>query len=152
MPLLNIYIVTGNNIVIQVGLAFLFGEKEVDYKWAIDWIRNLIAQHSIEEPSSIVTDRELALIKCLDQFPASQYILCRWHVNMNILANTKKWFPAPVRVDGVIQRHPQFQEFIQSWNVLLDSRTEHIYNQELVKFKAKYPTATVRYCIDTWLL
>jgi hypothetical protein len=62
MPLLNIYIVTGNNIVIQVGLAFLFGEKEVDYKWAIDWIRNLIAQHSIEEPSSIVTDRELALI------------------------------------------------------------------------------------------
>jgi hypothetical protein len=76
--------------VIQVRLAFLFREKEVDYKWAIDWIRNLIAKHSIEEPSSIVTDRELALIKCLDQFPASQYILCRWHVNMNVLVNTKK--------------------------------------------------------------
>jgi hypothetical protein len=49
-----------------------------------------MAKHSIEEPSSIVTDRELALIKCLDQFPASQYILCRWHVNMNVLVNTKK--------------------------------------------------------------
>ena len=71
---------------------------------------------------------------------------------MNVLANTKKWFLAPVRVDGVIRQHPQFQEFIQSWNVLLDSCTEHIYNQELAKFEAKYPTAAVRYCVDTWLL
>ena len=153
MPLLNICAITGNNMVIQVGLAFLSGEKEVDYNWAIDYIRDLMAEHSIEEPSSIVTDRELALIKCLDtQFPDSQHILCRWHVNMNVLAKTKRWFPAPVRVNGTIQRHPQFQEFIQSWNTLLASRTEHIYNQELVKFKAKYPTAAVRYCVDTWLL
>ena len=82
-----------------------------------------MAEHSIEEPSSIVTDRELALIKCLNtQFPDSQHILCRWHVNMNVLAKTKRWFPAPIRdVNGVIHRHPQFQEFIQSWNTLLAS-------------------------------
>jgi hypothetical protein len=96
MPLLNICVITGNNMVIQVGLAFLSGEKEVDYNWAIDYIREIMAEHSIEEPSSIVTDRELALIKCLHRFPASQHILCRWHVNMNVLAQTKKWFPAPV--------------------------------------------------------
>ena len=65
MPLLNICTITGNNMVIQVGLAFLSGEKEVDYNWAIDYIRETMAKHSIEEPSSIVTDRELALIKCL---------------------------------------------------------------------------------------
>jgi hypothetical protein len=129
MPFLNICAVTGNNMVIQVGLAFLSGERESDYNWEINWIRDLMAEHSIEEPSSIVTDRELALMKCLDtQFPASQYILCHWHVNMNVLAKTKRWFPAPVRVNGTIQRHPQFQEFIQSWNTLLASRTEHIYN------------------------
>ena len=152
MALLNICAITGNNMVVQVGLAFLSGEKEVDYNWAIDYMREIMAEHSIEEPSSIVTDRELALIKCLHRFPASQHIFCCWHVNMNVLANTKKWFLAPVRVDGVIRQHPQFQEFIQSWNVLLDSCTEHMYNQELVKFKAKYPTAVVTYCVDTWLL
>jgi hypothetical protein len=58
----------------------------------------------------------------------------------------------PVRVDGVIRRHPQFQEFIQSWNTLLASLTEYIYNQELSEFKAKYPPAAVKYCVNTWLL
>ena len=71
MPLLNICAITGNNMVIQVRLAFLSEEKKADYNWAIDYIRDIIAEHSIEEPSSIVTDRELALIKCLYRFPAS---------------------------------------------------------------------------------
>jgi hypothetical protein len=62
MPLLNIYAITGNNIVIQVRLAFLSGEKEIDYNWAIDYIQDIMAEHLIEEPSSIITDRELALI------------------------------------------------------------------------------------------
>jgi MULE transposase domain len=152
MPLLNICAITGNNMVIQVGLAFLSGEKEIDYNWAIDYIRETMAEHSIEEPSSIVTDRELALIKCLYRFPASQHILCRWHVNMNVLAKTKGWFPAPVRVNGTIQRHPQFQDFICSWNALLASPTEHIYNQKLAEIQAKYPAPAVRYCTSTWLL
>jgi hypothetical protein len=65
-------------MVIQVGLAFLSGEEEVDYNWAIDYISALMAEHLIEMPSSIVTDRELALIKGLStQFPNSQHILCR---------------------------------------------------------------------------
>jgi hypothetical protein len=35
MPLLNICTITGNNLVIQVRLVFLSGEKETDYDWAI---------------------------------------------------------------------------------------------------------------------
>jgi hypothetical protein len=71
---------------------------------------------------------------------------------MNVLAKTKGWFPAPVQVNGTIQRHPQFQDFIQSWNALLASPTEHIYNQKLAEMQAKYPAPAVRYCADTWLL
>jgi hypothetical protein len=153
MPLLNIYAITGNNIVIQVGLAFLSGEKESDYNWAIDYIQDIMAEYSIEEPSSIVIDRELALIQCLDtRFPTSQHILCQWHINMNVLAKTKRWFPAPVRVNSIIQRYPQFQDFIHSWNTLLASPIEQIYNQKLAEMQTKYPIAAVRYCIDTWLL
>ena len=65
MLLLNICAISGNNRVVQVGLAFLSSEKEADYTWAIQQLRNIIAIHNIEEPVSIVTDRELALINCL---------------------------------------------------------------------------------------
>jgi hypothetical protein len=44
IPLLNICAITSNNMVIQVGLAFLSGEKESDYNWAIDYLRDIIAR------------------------------------------------------------------------------------------------------------
>ena len=48
MPLLNICTISGNNMVIQVGLAFLSGEKEKDYDWAIDYILDIMPEHSID--------------------------------------------------------------------------------------------------------
>jgi hypothetical protein len=97
-------------MVIQVGLVFLSSEKEADYTWAVNYLRALMAENVIKEPYSIVTDRELALIRALKaQFPNSQHLLCRWHVNMNVLAKTQ-FFPAPSRVGGrIIIRHPRFQ-------------------------------------------
>ena len=72
MPLLNICAIGGNNIVIQVGLVFLSSKQEADYNWAIDYLRDLIAEHLIKEPTSIITDRELALIRYLtSRFPLS---------------------------------------------------------------------------------
>ena len=61
MALLNICAITGANIVVQVGLAFIRQEREVDYNWALEFLRGLIAKESIQEPLSIVTDREIAL-------------------------------------------------------------------------------------------
>jgi hypothetical protein len=115
MPLLNICAITGGNMVVQVGLAFIRQEREVDYNWAMEFLRDIMAKESIQEPLSIVTDREIALIKALrTHFPSSQHLLCRWHVNMNVLAKTKKFFPGPVKVSDKVVRHPQFQEFLSS--------------------------------------
>jgi hypothetical protein len=78
MPLLNICTTTSNNIVVQVALVFLSGEKVADYNWAVSYLRSLITLHSIEEPTSIVIDRELALIQALKRrFTLSQFLLCR---------------------------------------------------------------------------
>lgn len=153
MPLLNICAITGNNKVIQVGVSFLSGEKQADYNWAICQVRQIMAKNTIEEPFSIVTDRELALIKCLDtQFPKSQHILCRWHVNMNVLAKTKKFFPGPVKdQEGKVVRHPQFQAFLSCWNTLLASSTEQAYNQLLEKMRADFPSGALSYIEGTWL-
>jgi hypothetical protein len=154
MPLLNICAITGNNMVIQVGLAFLSGEKEADYNWAMDYLRDIMAEHTIQEPTSIVTDRELALIRCLQtRFPTSQHLLCRWHVNMNVLAKTKRFFPGPIKdSQGKTVRHPQFQEFLSSWNTLLASTTREVYNEQLVAMQAKYPAGATDYYTGTWLL
>jgi transposase-like protein len=153
MPLLNICAITGNNMVIQVGLVFLSSEKEADYIWATTYLRELMAENTIKEPYAIVTDRELALIRALKaQFPNSQHLLCRWHVNMNVLAKTRQFFPAPTRVEGRIIRHPRFQEFLSSWNSLLASSTEDLYRRQLVAMHAKYPTNAMKYCTDTWLI
>jgi MULE transposase domain len=93
MPLLNICAVTGNKKTVQVGLCFLSGEKEADYEWAMIIFLELMKQSGIPKPSTIVTDRELALMKALDHlFLNSGHILCIWHVNMNILANCCKHF------------------------------------------------------------
>ena len=85
-------------------------------------------EYMIPEPISVVTDRELALIKCIDtQFPGSCHLLCRWHVNMNVLAKTKKFFPGPIKGDdGKVTRHPTFQAFLDCWNKLLAST---VYNR-----------------------
>jgi hypothetical protein len=153
MALLNICAITGGNMVVQVGLAFIRQEREVDYNWSLEFLRDIIARESIQEPLSIVTDRELALIKALrTYFPSSRLFLCRWHVNMNVLAKAKKFFPGPVKVGGKVTRHPEFQAFLRSWNILLDSPPMSIYNQRLADFKANYPTGAVKYCTDTWLI
>jgi hypothetical protein len=107
----------------------------------------------IKESYSIVTDRELALIRALKaEFPNSQHLLCRWHVNMNVLAKTREFFPAPTRVEGRIIRRPRFQDFLSSWNSLLASSTEDLYTRQLVAMYAKYPTNAMNYCTDTWLI
>jgi len=110
MPLLNICAITGNNKVVQVGIVFLSGEKKADYSWSLTQLRNIIAQYTIEEPISIVTDRELALIECIDTlFPKTTHLLYRWYVNMNVLAKTKRFFLGPVKGDdGKVRRHPLF--------------------------------------------
>ena len=103
MPLLNICVITGGNKVLQIALAFLSNEKEDSYNWVMGQLTEVMKSQNIQQPLSIVTDRELALINSIDTWlPQSSHILCRWHVNMNVLAKTKKFFPGPIKGDDGI--------------------------------------------------
>jgi len=154
MPLLNICAISGNNRVVQIGLAFLSAEKQGDYTWAIQQLRQIMTSKSIEGPVSIVTDRELALINCLEAlFPDSIHLLCHWHVNMNILAKTKRFFPGPIKSPtGKVDRHPSFKAFLDDWNTLLSSGTEKSYDDQLEKMQKAHPAGAMSYCVGTWLL
>ena len=66
MPLFNICVITGGNKVLQIRLAFLLDEKTVSYNWVIEQLVEVIKSQNIQQPLSIVTDRELALISSID--------------------------------------------------------------------------------------
>ena len=151
MPLPNICAISGNNNVIQLGVVFLSGERKGDYTWVLRQLRNVIATSSIEEPVSIVTDRELALISCIDTlFLESRHLLCRLHVNINVLAKTKKYSPGSIKdSNGKVKRHPSFQAFLDQWNTLLSSSTEESYDALLKEMNAKHPQLAISYCTKT---
>jgi hypothetical protein len=152
MPLLNICTMTGSNKVVQVGLCFLASEKEGDYDWAMRILRKIMREYSIKQPLTVVTDRELALINSLSiHFDGSHYILYRWHININVLAKTKGFFPKPVKQGTFYQRHPTFKAFLANWNTILTSTSEEEYKTKLDAFKRKYPTNTTKYYVETWL-
>jgi hypothetical protein len=134
-------------------MAFLSEETEKSYKWVLSQFQVMMYQHQIQQPLAIVTDRELALMKAIDAlFPNTQHFLCRWHVNMNILAKTKKYFPGPIKgKDGTWRRHPKFKEFLQACVDLFNSESEAIYAENLEKLQ-RFNQGAVNYVVNTWLL
>jgi hypothetical protein len=106
---------------------------------------------SIARPVFIVTDRELALINCLKAlFSELIHLLYRWHVNMNVLAKTKKYFLAPIKsLIGKVERYLSFQSFLGDWNTLLLSGTEESYNKRLEKMEKNHLAGAISYCKST---
>ena len=92
------------------------------------------------------------MINSIDTFlPQSSHILCRWHVNMNVLAKTKKFFPGPIKGDdGIIRRHLKFKEFIADWISILNSNTVDEYQKNLEHLR-RHARGAVDYVEGAWL-
>jgi hypothetical protein len=81
-----------------VALCFLSGEAKPDYDWAMDCFQELMHKADVPDPLTWITNRELALMNSLDpMFPGSDHLLCTWHVNINVLANCQKHYPADLK-------------------------------------------------------
>jgi len=142
MPLINICGATGDNKTPQFAIAFVSGEKEEDYSWVIKQLMALQKQENISSPRCFVTDRELALLKTLEKlFPLADHILCRWHVNMNVVAKVKKNF----------KTQEEFDKFYTAWQVLTDARSFEDYQENLAALKKLNATA-FKYVEKTWLV
>ena len=82
-----------------------------------------MAHFEIPAPECVISDRELALMTALDRnarFGRTRHLLCQWHVNVNVLAKTKRFFPAGTRVKGTgqVERHPDHKSFLKAWRNL----------------------------------
>lgn len=118
MPLLSICGVSPLRKSFQIAAVFLEGEAEEQYAWALETLHVYYHEKRCPQPTVIITDRDLGLINALKASPTYReipHLLCRWHVNMNVLAKTKKYFPKPTRLEiGGIQRHQDFQDFLKA--------------------------------------
>ncbi|KAJ3454140.1 hypothetical protein MRS44_018034 [Fusarium solani] len=152
MPLLDIVGVDACQRSFCIAFAFLGGEEEDDYTWALERLRYMYELHGAALPSVILTDRCLACMNAVSScFPQSTSMLCLWHINMAVLAHCR---PAFVGDKGNPRGEEAWAEFYSSWHEIVASTTEAIYNERLEKWKKRYLPLYVEemsYIMETWL-
>jgi hypothetical protein len=99
----------------------------------------------------LIIDRELSLMNCLQQvFPNSTLLLCRWHIEKNLVKVLK----------GSFEKGTDWEVFLLDWNSLISSHSEECYSLKdfLSKYsKYSYKTAgnqsrsIISYISETWL-
>nr|KAJ0193412.1 hypothetical protein LSAT_V11C800448590 [Lactuca sativa] len=127
MPLLDIIGVSCFNTSFYSGFVFLEKEDEENYSWALRAFKEIIGQGN--QPCVIMSDRELALMNGIKNiFPTMTNLLCVWHIEKNVLANCKKYFG----------RAEDFDIFMSSWNNVVYSTTEDLFEKNWDEFESMY--------------
>lgn len=130
---------TGMNTALQIALAFLRAETSADYQWAMEVLKEMLV--GMGTSPVMVTDRELALVNTINSvFPETHLLLCRWHVNKNVLKTYKRHFTT----------NETWQEFDTAWQRVLNNVTEEAYEINLQNLQHQ-PEVCVCYCMETWL-
>ena len=145
MPLLDMIGVDATQRSFCIAFAFLSGETEADYMWALKWLKSLYTTL----PSVILTDRCLAVINAASTLfppPTTATLICIWHANKAVLARCQ-----PAFADNA----EEWKEFYGFWHDIIRSPTEEEYNDRLAKFQQKYVPGhrnEVGYIKETWLI
>jgi hypothetical protein len=83
LPFVQLVGMTSTNQTFCIAHAFISAEKVENYVWVLERLKSLLVPGM--EPSVIVTDRELSLVRACDKvFPEVKHNLCRFHVQQNI--------------------------------------------------------------------
>lgn len=152
MPLLDIVGVDACQRSFCIAFAFLTGEEEKDYIWALDRLRSLYEIAGARYPSVILTDRCLACMNAISHcFPNAASLICLWHANKAVLRHC---LPNFTRNSEDTQGHQQWKEFYQQWHELVASASESLFDARLEELKQRWVpshTQSVGYIIETWL-
>jgi hypothetical protein len=150
MPLLDIIGVDASQRSFCIAFAFLSGETEADYIWALEQLKLLYEQCNASLPSVILTDRCLACINAITTlFPSSFALLCLWHANKAVFSHCRPAFPKAESANA------EWEEFYQFWHSIINSPTEEVYEERLLEFQQKYclnHRNEVGYIKTYWLL
>ncbi|KAH7461514.1 hypothetical protein FOMA001_g19037 [Fusarium oxysporum f. sp. matthiolae] len=154
MPLLDIVGIDACQRSFCIAFAFLSGEEENDFIWALERLRHMYELHGVAIPSVILTDRCLACINAISSsscFPEPALLLCLWHINKAVLTHC---MPVFTRHKGNPKGQEEWKQFYDLWHEIVASPTEDIYNERLGKWKKHYlpmHVEEVGYILETWL-
>jgi hypothetical protein len=143
MPLLDIVGVSSFNTSFYSCFIFLGKEEVGDYVWALKMFSNML--HVDCQPSVIVSDRELALMKAIKLvFPRTVNLLCVWHIEKNILSKCKPHF----------KEEEDWTAFLNDWTTVINSTSVSEYHEMLQFFETQYKEKefVINYIKNTWLL
>ena len=153
MPLIDIVGVDACQRSFCVAFAFLGGEEEKNYVWALDRLRSMYEACGARMPSVILTDRCLACMNAVSHcFPAAVSLLCLWHANKAVLHYCQPSFIRHNNTFEEPQGHQEWKDFYGKWHELLASTNEETFEDRLQQLKDRYTSAHVRevaYIIET---
>ena len=146
MPLLDMIGVDAAQRSFCIAFAFLSGETEEDYTWALERLKSLYEQCNTSLPSVILTDRCLAVMNAASAlFPSAATLLCLWHANKAVLTRCQPSF----------QEAEQWKEFYNFWHSIINSPTQEDYAKRLAEMQQRYlpqHLEDIGYIKTTWLI
>ena len=123
-----------------IAFAFLSGETEEDYIWALDRLRSIYESHGIRLPSVILTDRCIACMNAVAHcFPSAISLLCLWHANKAILCYCQPSFIYHVQGSEAHQQGlSDWKEFFGHWHSIIKSSDEETFDKRIREIGRHY--------------
>jgi hypothetical protein len=138
MPLLDIIGVDACQRSFCIAFAFLSGEAEQDYSWALEHLVEMYKASKARLPSVVLTDRCLACIGAVSiHLPLAYSLLCLWHVNKAIIQHCQPAFmlacqvATPSSESSSQLEADRWREFYQHWHLIIASPDEETYRLAL---------------------
>ncbi|KAL2885279.1 mutator-like element transposase [Ceratocystis lukuohia] len=152
MPLLEMIGVNSSQKSFYIAFAFLSGETEDDYLWALQHLKSLYQQ---ELPSVVLTDRCQAILNAVPiHFPSAAALLCLWHANKAVLQHCQPAFGLMRNESPDSPETKAWGEFYGCWHSIIASPDEETYKTRVEDFRRQYASQhfqEVGYVLTYWL-
>ena len=147
MPLLVVVGVSPLMTTFYAAFAFLRGEKQEDYAWALAELHKIYAGQlgRLAGPTTVLTDRDQALSNALaTQWPRTTHVLCIWHINKGVVTNCKKFFKTKEAWDAF------FEKWHATWQAATVEDGLAAWRDLIARYGDRY-ASLVRYLETTWI-
>lgn len=143
MPLLDFVGISGSNASFFVANAFLDGEREEDYAWALQQLHTALGFF----PAIFVVDRDLAFMGAIARVTPSRIFLCRWHINKKVLAHFNLYSTGPISAE-------RRDAFMAQWHGVVSAATPQQFDERwaALQHSVAHIAYLAAYIADTWLV
>jgi hypothetical protein len=161
LPLLDMIGVDACQRSFCIAFAFLSGETEEDYSWALQHLSSLYETCKARLPTVVLTDRCIACMNAVaTYFPSACSLLCLWHANKAVLQHCLPAFKlAEQEATTSLETSGRsatetWKDFYESWHSIMASPNEEAYDERVLKFERRFLPKYARevgYIQDYWL-